>query len=698
MKKLLIFSVCLAMLGEGCIKKTKTNVPLSHRQNLSADVLWKFGRVSDPRISPDGKYVLFGIRTANITANKTHNIIYKLELNGNGTPVAITDSIDNANSAQWRPDGKKIGYMSGRGGDMQFWEMNTDGSHKRQMSHVVNGIDLFEYSPDMKHILYAAAVQVDPTIEQRYPDLKLDNATGRIYDALNIRHWDTWNEGKYTHISFANYSEDGIYDKGTVDIMKDKPYDSPLKPFGGAEQISWTPDGSGIAYTCKKMPGTQYMNSTNSDIYLYNINTGKEQDLTENNKGYDQSPAFSPNGKYMTWLSMEHEGYESDKNRLMLMDMNTKLITDLSAGFDQITDAATWGPDSKTIYFISETNATKQVYECTIGGPKGYQIKQITNGQQDYNELAVGKDGDKTILIGSQTTITHPAELYAIDAVSNKESELSFANKYLLDSVNTSRVQKRWITATDGKKILTWVIYRPDFDSTKKYPALLYCQGGPQDAVSQFFSIRWNFALMAAHGYIIVAPNRRGLPSFGQEWNDEIAGDYGGQAMRDYNSAIDAVAQESYVDKNKLGCVGASFGGYSVYYLAGHNLDKKFKVFIAHDGIFDFTSMYGSTEEMWFINHDMQGPYWKNPDNNDYKKFSPHEFVQNWNTPILIVSNGLDFRVPFTQGLEAFTAAQELGIPSRLLTFPDENHWVLKPQNSLLWHRVFYEWLDKYLK
>ncbi len=696
MKKLLTFSVCLALLGQGCIKKNKINVPLPHRQNLSADVLWKFGRVSDPRISPDGKYVIFGIKTANITANKTHNIIYKLELNVNGTPVAITDSVDNGSSAQWRPDGKKIGYMSARGGEMQYWEMNPDGSHKRQMSHVINGIDLFEYSLDMKHILYAAAVQVDPTIEQRYPDLKSDNATGRIYDELNIRHWDAWNEGKYTHISYANYGEDGIYDKGAVDIMKGQPYDSPLKPFGGAEQITWTPDGSAIAYTCKKMRGTQYMNSTNSDIYLYNINTGKEQDLTVANKGYDQSPAFSPDGKYMTWLSMEHEGYESDKNRLMLMDMGTKLITDLSAGFDQITDMATWGPDSKTIYFISEINATKQIYTCQLGGPKGYEIKQVTTGQQDYNELVLGKNGDKTIMIGSQTNMTHPAELYTIDPVADKEFELSFANKYLLDSVNTSRVQKRWITATDGKKILTWVIYPPDFDSTKKYPTLLYCQGGPQDAVSQFFSLRWNFALMAAHGYIIVAPNRRGLPSFGQEWNDEIAGDYGGQAMRDYNSAIDAVAQEPYVDKNRLGCVGASFGGYSVYYLAGHNLDKKFKVFIAHDGIFDFTSMYGSTEEMWFVNHDMKGPYWKYPD--QYKNFSPLEFVQNWNTPILIISNGMDFRVPFTQGLEAFTAAQELGIPSRLLTFPDENHWVSKPQNSLLWHRVFYEWLDKYLK
>jgi len=699
MKKYLLAVLCLSLLAQSCLKKKNpfSNTPLPHRQNLSAAVLWKLGRVSDPRISPDGKWVLFGVKTANIAANKTHNIIYKMEISG-GTPVAITDSLDNANSAVWRPDRQKIGYMSSKGGEMQFWEMNTDGTHKRQMTHLEEGIDLFEYAPDMKHILYAADVQVDPTNEQRYPDLPCEKSKGRIYDELNIRHWDTWNEGKYTHLFFVNYTADGINEKDATDILKNEPFDSPLKPFGGSEQISWTPDGSSIAYTCKKMRGTQYMNSTNSDIYLHNIQTGQEQDLTEANKGYDQSPAFSPDGKYMTWLSMEHDGYESDKNRLMLMDMNSKQITDLSAGFDQVTDMATWGSDNKTIYFISETNATKQLYTYHIGAGAGHEIEQITNGQQDYNELAVGKDGDKNVIVGSQTTMTHPAELYTIDASSKKETQLDFANKYLLDSINTSRVQKRWVKASDGKNILTWVIFPPNFDSTKKYPILLYCQGGPQDAVSQFFSIRWNFALMAAHGYIVVAPNRRGLPSFGQEWNDEIAGDYGGQCMRDYNSAIDAVAQEPYVDRNKIGCVGASFGGYSVYYLAGHNLDKKFKVFIAHDGIFDFTSMYGSTEEMWFINHDMKGPYWKNREDNDYKKFSPHQFIENWNTPIMIVSNELDYRVPFTQGLEAFTAAQEMGIPSRLLTFPDENHWVLKPQNSLLWHRAFYDWLDKYLK
>ena len=697
MNKIFYYAIALALLSQGCIKNSTKlkQEPLKHRQNLTAEVLWKFGRVSDPKISPDGKFVIYGVKTSNVAANRSCNYIYKLDIKG-GTPIQLTDSTDNANSAQWRPDGKKIGYMSAKGDGMQLWEMNPDGTDKKQITHVKDGIDLAEYAPDMKHILYAHSVQVDSTIEGKYHDLKLDKVKGNVYDELNIRHWDTWNDGTYTHVFYVNYIDGGIMDKGT-DILKDKPYDSPLKPFGGAEQISWTPDGNAIAYTCKKMRGTQYMNSTNSDIFLYNISTGKDEDLTETNKGYDQDPNFSPDGKFMAYQSMEHEGYEADKNRLMLMEMSTRKITDLSKDFDQITDAVSWSKDGKKLYFISETMATKQVYVCDVEKSKDKaDIVQLTNGIQDYNELTVGKDGHKTIILGAQTTMTRPAELFIIDPKNKKDAQLTFTNKYLLDSINTSRVVKRMVKATDGKEILNWVIYPPDFDSTKKYPALLYCEGGPQDAVSQFFSIRWNFALMAAHGYIVVAPNRRGLPSFGQAWNDEITGDYGGQCMNDYNSSIDAVAQEHYVDKNRLGAVGASFGGYSVYYLAGHNLDKKFKVFIAHDGMFDMVSWYGSTEEMWFANHDQNGSYWKNPEN--FKKFSPHEFIQNWNTPILVISNEKDFRVPFTQGLEAFTAAQEMGIPSRMLTFPDENHWVLKPQNGMLWQRVFYEWLDKYLK
>jgi len=680
MKKLFLFSFFLAITS-----------PIFSQQNLSADILWKFGRVSDPKISPDGKTAIYGVRTSDMAANKSTNIIYKLSLKG-GTPESITDKEDNANSATWRPDGKKIGYLSSKSGDMELWEMNPDGTDKKQLTNIKDGIDLFEYAPDMMHILYAKAVRVDPTIQQKYPNLKLDKVKGQTFDELNIRHWDTWNDGTYEHIFYAVY-KDGKVDKDEFDILQNKPFDSPLKPNGGAEQIVWTADGSSIVYTCKKMRGTDYMVSTNSDLYLYNVSNGKQEDLTESNPGYDQNPAFSPDGKYMAYVSMQHDGYEADKNRLMLLDLTTKKVTDVSANFDQITDATAWSTDGKTLYFISETQGTNQVYAYH---PDNSKIEQITKGVQDYNEITIGSDGNKTIIIGSQTTMTRPAELFTIDPLRKTDEQLTFTNKSLLEGVKTSRFEKRMIKSTDGKEILTWVIYPPDFDASKKYPTLLYCQGGPQSAVSQFFSTRWNFALMAAHGYIIVAPNRRGLPGFGQAWNDEIVGDYGGQCMRDYNSAIDAVAKEPFVNKDKLGAVGASFGGYSIYWLAGHNEDHKFKVFIAHDGMFDITSWYGSTEEMWFANHDQNGPYWKNPEN--YKKFSPHEFVQNWNTPILIISNEKDYRVPFTQGLEAFTAAQIMHIPSKLLYFPDENHWVLKPQNSMLWHTVFYEWLDKYLK
>jgi len=680
MKKLFLLSICL--FAGYCVMA---------QENLTADILWKLARVSEPRVSPDGKWVIYGVRNADVAANKSTNIIYKLDVKG-GAPVAITEASDNANSASWRPDGKKIGYLSASTGDMELWEMNPDGSDKKQVTHIKDGIDLYEYAPDLTHILYVQAVRVDPTVQQKYPNLKLDKVKGQVFDELNIRHWDTWNDGTYSHLFIRGY-KDGTVDNNEFDVMKGQPFDCPLKPNGGAEQIAWTADGKAIAYTCKRMRGTDYMTSTNSDIFMYHLETGTDENLTQGNLGYDQNPVFSPDGKYMAYNSMQHDGYEADKNRLMLLNLANRKVTDLSSDFDQITDAIAWAPDSKTIYFVSETMGTNQVYAYLMAKNK---IEQITKGQQDYEEISVAAEGKKTVIVGSQMNMTRPIELFTIDPEAKTDAQLTFTNKTLLDGVKTSKVEKRMIPSTDGKEILTWVIYPPDFDPAKKYPTLLYCQGGPQSAVSQFFSTRWNFAMMAAHGYIVVAPNRRGLPGFGQRWNDQIVGDYGGQCMRDYNSAIDAVAKEPFVDNKKLGAVGASFGGYSIYWLAGHNIDRKFKVFIAHDGMFDMTSWYGSTEEMWFANHDQKGPYWKNPD--DYQKYSPHEFVQNWNTPILIISNEKDYRVPFTQGLEAFTAAQIMNIPSRLLYFPDENHWVLKPQNSMLWHTVFYEWLDKYLK
>ena len=662
------------------------------QQPLNEEVLWKLGRVSDPRVSPDGKMVVYGVRNTDMKANKSPNTIYIVPVTG-GEPKVIADATVNAFSTRWRPDGKKIGYLAIKDGEAQLFEMDADGNNKKQVTQIKGGLDLFSYSPKGNYIVYAQEVQVDKTVKDLYPDL--DKATGRIYDGLNMRHWDTWNTGAYNHLFYMAYN-DGSVSGEAKDILAGQPYDAPVKPFGGDEQIAWNPDGASFAYVCKKQAGTEYAKSTNTDIYIYNIASGKEENITTSNPGYDVEPSYSPDGQYISYLSMEHAGYESDKNRMMFRNLKSGQTIDATLNFDQTVETMAWAGDSKAIYFISPTQATKQVYSYAMDySKKKPAIQQLTSGEFDYTSLSAGLDGKKPVLVGAKMNMEMPNELFVIDAGKKTETQLTFTNKDMLANVNWGRVEKRMVTAIDGKQILTWVIYPPNFDATKRYPALLYCQGGPQSTVSQFFSNRWNFQLMAAKGYIVVAPNRRGLPGFGQDWNDAIVGDYGGKPMQDLLSAIDDVSKEKFVDKSKLGAVGASYGGYSVYWLAG-NHNGRFKAFIAHAGMFNMESWYGSTEEMFFANHDQNGPYWQNP--SPYDKFSPHQFVKNWNTPILIIHNEKDFRVPVTQGMEAFTAAQMKGIPSRFLYFPDENHWVLKPQNSMLWNRVFFDWLDKYVK
>jgi dipeptidyl aminopeptidase/acylaminoacyl peptidase len=668
------------------------------QQKLSPELLWQMGRVSDGHISPDGNTILYQVRSADLKENKSSNIIYVMPSKGINSAKginakALNEAGDKVYSPSWRPDGKKIDFISAKSGEMQLWEMNPDGTDKKQVSSIKGGISNVKYSPDMKHILYTADVQVDDIHPSNlYHDL--DKTSGRVFDALNFRHWDTWSDGTYSHIFYADYNSGALSGEPT-DIMKGERFDSPLKPNGGDEQFNWSPDGKAIAYTSKKQTGTEYAMSTNSDIYLYELASGKTDDLTPGNKGYDQDPAFCPDGSKLAYHSMKTAGYESDRNRLMVYDFKTRQSTDLTERLDQATEAFVWEKDGKSIYFISPYQGANQVFAYEFSPIKGSNFKQLTHGNHDYNSLEIGMRGKQSVLIGSRVDYSNPAEIYEVDPEMDKETQLTFVNKDILKSIKFGKVEKRMVKTFDGKDMLTWVIYPPDFDKTKKYPTLLYCQGGPQGMVSQFWSVRWNFSLMAANGYIVVAPNRRGLPGFGQEWNDEIAGDYGGKCMNDYLSAIDDVSKEPYVNKDKLGCVGASFGGYSVYWLAGHH-EKRFKAFIAHCGMFDVTSWYGSTEEMFFANHDQGGSYWDNPEN--YKKFSPHNFVKNWDAPILVIHDEKDFRVPITQGIEAFTAAQEQHIPSRFLYFPDENHWVSKPQNSVLWHRVFYDWLDKWLK
>ena len=675
MKKLLISLLALPFL-------------VFSQNKLTPELLWKLGRVSEPQLSPDGKYVLYSVKTYDLTTNKGNTDIWKMDVSGsNAVKLAGTESDES--SARWLNQDKII-YVSDETGSPQLWTMKADGSSKKTITKIFDGINEYGFNTQGDIIWFSKDVKQGPDIKDKYPDLPL--ATGKIYDDLMMRHWNVWEDEKYSHVFVSNLIGDSI--SKPVDVMPGEKFDTPMKPFGGSEQVSMSPDGKMIAYTCKKLSGTEYAVSTNSEIYIYDFTARRSRNMTEGMPGYDTNPAFSPDGKQLIWLSMQTATYEADRNRIFLYDFATGTKREITEGFRYSVDKAMWSPDGKKIYFLSGINATDQLFSYDLAsGAK--TPRQITNDAGDHTDFTVAGKGPS--IVTAMMSISSPTELFSIDEKSGASKKISKVNDDVLKNVQMGRVEKRMIKATDGKEILTWVIYPPDFTPGFKYPALLYCQGGPQSTVSQFFSYRWNFQLMAANGYVVVAPNRRGLPSFGEEWNREISGDWGGQAMRDLLSAIDSVSKEPYINKDKLGAVGASFGGYSVYWLAG-NHNKRFKAFIAHCGVFNLESMYGATEELWFPDFDLGGPYWKSPAPISYSKFSPHHFVRSWDTPMLIIHNEKDFRVPLTQGMEAFTAARVQNIPARFLYFPDEGHWVNKPQNSVMWQRVFFEWLNKYLK
>ena len=655
---------------------------------MTPEALWAMGRIGGMNVSPDGKKVVYTVAYYSVPENKSNREVCVMNADGSDNKQ-ITKTGFAENEAVWIKGGTKIAFLCNESGSSQLWEMNPDGTDRKRLSDYDKDIEGFAFSPDEKKVLFISQVKTVNSTADKYPDL--DKATGVIITDLMYKHWDEW-VTTAPHPFVADF--DGKSISNPVDVMEGELFESPMKPFGGIEQLAWNTTSDKIAYTSRKKTGKEYAISTNSDIYVYDLNTKQTTNITEENKGYDTNPTYSPDGKSIAWLSMERDGYEADQNRLMVMNLETGEKTFVSKDFDSNVDSYCWSADCKRIYFTGVWHGESQVYQIDLAN--GNKITPLTEGMYDYASVALL--GDK--LIAQRHSMSMGDEIYSIDLTGDHTvTQLTFENKHIYDQLTMGKVEERWMKTTDGKQMLTWVIYPPQFDPNKKYPTLLFCEGGPQSPVSQFWSYRWNFQIMAANDYIIVAPNRRGLPGFGLEWNEAVSGDYGGQCMKDYFTAIDEVAKEPYVNKDRLGCVGASFGGFSVYWLAGHH-DKRFKAFIAHDGIFNMEMQYLETEEMWFANWDMGGAYWEKQNATAQHTFanSPHKFVDKWDTPILCIHGEKDYRILANQGMAAFNAAVLRGVPAELLIYPDENHWVLKPQNGVLWQRTFFEWLDMWLK
>lgn len=620
------------------------NALLFSQNVMTPEKLWELGRVSALGISKDGKNVVYQVTTPAVSTNDFSTKYYSIPVEG-GAASEVQDYTALLKDSKVSPDGKYKLY------------------HEKVKVNKVHGKDF-------------------------YPEM--EDANVQIYDNLHYRHWDTYLYGDFNHVFYKETVGDKV-----VDIMKDEPYHTPQMPFGGSSDYIWSPDGNKIYYVSKKKFGTEYANSTNTDIYEYDLTTGLTRNMTQRNLGYDTYPSFSPNGD-LTWLQMKRDGYESDKNDIVVRHKSTNI--NLTGNWDNTVNAYKWAPDGKHIYFTAATNGTVQLFRVNFPGLNkvAVNITQMTNGDFDVTGI-VGFSGNKIIL--TRTDFNHATEIYSYDLKSSKWQQITQVNNAIYHNIDLSQTERRWVKTTDGKDMLVWVIYPPNFDPAKKYPALLYLQGGPQGALSQFYSYRWNFQVMAAQGYIVVAPNRRGMPGHGVEWNEEISKDWGGQAMRDYLSAIDALCEESFVDNSRLGAVGASYGGYSAFYLAGIH-ENRFKTFIAHAGVFNLESMYGTTEELFFVNWDIGGPYFEKDNaaaQKTYNEFNPINLVNNWNTPMLVIHGAKDYRVPLGQGLEAFQVLQQKGIHSRLVLFPEENHWILKPQNGMVWQREFFRWLKETL-
>ena len=649
---------------------------------LTPELMWKLKRLSGGSLSPDGKLVLFDLRTYDLAANKGNNELYVYDVRKEKAKQ-ITNTPFSEMDAQWG-EGNTIWFMSTEADGLQIWKMNADGEEKVRMSNF-SGIELegFRISPTTKTVVTIEAIKTSKTLKDKYPDLPLANA--RVEEDLMYRHWDHYSDFNSRHLVVHPFSEGKIDNIGT-DILQGEVYEGILPPNGGSDQFCYSPDGKSVIYTSKKLTGKAAAVSTNSQLYEYVIAKKTTKNLTENYKGYDVTAAYSQDGKSIAWLSMAVEGSESAKNDIIARNLETGKDINLTANNDVIVTDFQWSPSGKFIYYIAAMKGTKQIFEVSL---ETQVHRQVTTGQFDYLSLAVT---DSEIIAGRQSMI-EPTDLFTISIKKAKVKQVTDFNEGILKSIAKPTVQERWVETSDGKKMLVWMVLPPNFDASKKYPTLLYCQGGPQSPVSQFFSYRWNFMVMASQGYIVVAPNRRGLPGFGQEWNDAISKDWGGQAMKDYLAAIDNAATEPYVDANRMGAIGASYGGYSVYYLAGIH-ENRFKTFVSHCGLFNLESWYGTTEELFFANTDIGGPYWLEKNKELYLKNSPHKLVDKWNTPILVIHGEKDYRVPESEGMQAFQVAQLKGLRSKYLHFPEEGHWVTSPQNGLLWYREFFEWLD----
>ena len=692
------------ILAVGCGSEVSDNAPkpLKIDNALTAEekeagkftpeVMWKMSRIGQQTLSPDGSQLIYTVTQYNMAENRGITLLWLRDM-ATGQERAITDYNSTNTAPQWL-DNNTVAFMSNRSGSMQAWSMGLNGENLTQITNIEGGIEGFGIEGD--HAFYVQRVEVAKLKgSNKYEDM--DKSKVRIYDDLMVRHWDYWDDGSYLHIFAADYKEGKIVNGKDI-IGADKAYDAPLAPYFDTAEIRLSPDGTQLAYTCKPLTGTEYALSTDSDIFLYDFASETTRNLTKEAAaqgvdkfvGYDKYPVFSPDGKKIAFRSQRRPGNEADQQRLWVFDLETNECNYITRGQDYCVTEVAWD-GNEAMYFVLPWRGTHQVAHIDLNG----NMKHITKGNHDINAFTFA--GGK--IVANMNTISKAVELYDVNLESGELTQLTDVNREIYDNIDFGKVEERWITTTDGKKMLTWVIYPPHFDPEKKYPTLLYCQGGPQSTVSQFWSYRWNFQLMAAEGYIIVAPNRRGCPSFGQEWTDQISGDYSGQNIRDYLAAIDEVSKEPFVNTDKRGCVGASYGGYSTYYLAGVH-EGRFKAFIAHCGIFNFESMYGHTEELFFVTNDYGGAYWEMDNATAQRSYanSPHKKVGNWDSPIMIITGEKDYRIPYSQSLEAFTAARVQGLDARLVSFENEAHQVFQPQNSVVWNREFFDWLNKYLK